>query len=113
MKSLPPNENPLDRLLLPSIDESVRREYQIRWADQEGDMALAQQSRESKGKFQDARENSNAIREQGGKELAEQWETEAKFPESLREDLTQVEGTFSRFLDRDNCYKRYRQRTAK
>jgi hypothetical protein len=113
VKSSPPNDNPLDKLLLPLIDESVRREYQIRQAEQQGDTALAEQLRNSKSKLQEAREKANAAREQGNEDLAEQWETEAKFLETLRADVTQDEGAYSRFLDRDDWYERDRQRTAK
>jgi hypothetical protein len=113
VQNAPPNENPLDKLLLPLVDESVRNQYRIREAEQRGDTALANELRASKSNLQKAKEQAEAARMTGDEELSEKWEDEAKILESLRADVTQDEGSYSRFLDRDDWYERDRQRTAK
>jgi hypothetical protein len=40
------------------------------------------------------------------------WDQEADFYSTLRADATQDEGTYSRFLDRDDWYERDRQRIS-
>jgi hypothetical protein len=113
VRSAPTNENPLDQLLLPLIDESVRKQYQLRQAEQNGDLELVQQLRDSKSKLQLAKEQANVAKLKGNEELANYWEEEARFLETLRADVTQDVGSYSRFLDRDDWYERDRQRTAK
>ena len=105
--------NPLDELLLPLIDESVRRQYLIRDAEQRGDMERVAQLKAAKSRRQTAKEFAETALDQGDKEQAAQWESEAQFLESLRADVTQDEGSYSRFLDRDEWYERERQATAK
>jgi hypothetical protein len=113
VQNAPPNENPLDKLLLPLIDESVRNQYRIREAEQQGDTTLANELRASRSNLQNAKEQAEAARMEGNERLAKQWEDEASFLETLRADVTQDEGSYSRFLDRDDWYERDRQRTAK
>jgi hypothetical protein len=108
----PANENPLDQLLLPLIDESVRKQYQLRQAEQNGDLELVKQLSASKSKLQLAKEKANVARINGNEDLARYWDDEARFLETLRADVTQDVGSYSRFLDRDDWYERDRQRTA-
>jgi hypothetical protein len=103
--------NPLDELLLPLIDESVRRQYLIRDAEQKGDIQLATELKESESRYQKAREQAEAANARG--DSAETWDSEANFLASLRADVTQDEGAYSRFLDRDDWYERDRQATAR
>lgn len=105
--------NPLDVLLLPLIDESVRRQYMIRDAEQRGDLERAAELKASKSRLQKAKEKAEAARKDGMEDLADEWDNEAEFLESLRADVTQDEGSYSRFLDRDDWYERDRQATAK
>lgn len=105
--------NPLDELLLPLIDESVRRQYRIREAKDRGDSEGIQALETFKSKRQLALEKAQEAREVGSDDSAEFWEAEAAFYESLRADVTQDEGTYSRFLDRDDWYERQRQQQAK
>lgn len=105
--------NPLDEMLLPLIDESVRRQYYIRDAEVRGDIERAAQLRAEKSKRQAALERAQEAREAGNPAAFERWETEAEFLESLRADVTQNEGSYSRFLDRDEWYEKDRQATAK
>jgi len=107
------NENPLDKLLLPLIDESVRNQYKIREAERQGDMNLVNELKKSKSNLLRAREQAELARTAGDEDRASEWEEEARFLESLRADVTQDEGSYSRFLDRDAWYERDRQRTAK
>jgi hypothetical protein len=104
--------NALDRLLLPLIDESVRREYYIRQAVQQGDLELAQELESSKSMRQIAKEKLEQARMAGDQEGVAYWQNEVNLYASLRADVTQDEGSYSRFLDRDEWYERERLRTA-
>ena len=106
------NMNALDQLLLPLIDESVRREYYIRQAVQNGDLELAQELESSKSMRQIAKEKAAQAKEEGELKVAAYWEKEANLYSSLRADVTQDEGAYSRFLDRDEWYERDRRKTA-
>jgi hypothetical protein len=105
--------NPLDDLLLPLIDEPVRRQYMIRDAEQRGDLERVAELKASTSGLQEAREKAEAARNEGADDVAARWENEAEVLESLRADVTQDEGSYSRFLDRDDWYERNRQATAK
>jgi len=113
VRKAPASENPLDKLLLPLIDESVRNEYYIREAERRGDLSLANELKARRSDRQKAREQVDAARRDGNEVLAEEWENEAEFLEGLRADVTQDEGSYSRFLDKDDWYERDRQRNAK
>ena len=106
-------ENPLDKLLLPRIDESVRNEYKIRDALRLGDVNLVDELKAKRSNLQKAKEKAAAAMNEGNENLANKWDNEAQFLETLRADVTQDEGEYSRFLDRDDWYERDRQRTAK
>ena len=97
---------------MPLIDESVRNEYNIREAERRGDFSLANDLRNNKSDRQKAKEQVEAARREGNEDVAKEWENEAEFLESLRADVTQDEGSYSRFLDRDDWYERDRQRIA-
>jgi hypothetical protein len=112
VRKAPVNENPLDKLLLPLIDESVRNEYNVRDAERRGDLNLANELKAKRSNRQKAKEKVDAARRDGNEDLAEKWESEAKFQEALRADVTQDEGSYSRFLDKDDWYERDRQKTA-
>ena len=113
VRQSPANANPLDALLLPLIDESVRRQYRIRDAELRGDLELAKELREAKSSRQVAKERATEALANDRVEVAEAWEQEADFLGSLRADVTQDEGSYSRFLDKDDWYERERQKTAK
>lgn len=104
--------NPLDDLLLPLIDESVRRQFLIRDAELQGDFQLANELKSMKSRRQMALEKAEAARNNGNDDLSDYFESESEFLESLRADITQDEGGYSRFLDRDDWYERDRQATA-
>ncbi len=112
VRKAPVSENPLDKLLLPLIDESVRNEYNIREAERSGDFDLANQLRVKKSNRQKAKERAEIARREGNEDAAKEWESEAEFLEALRADVTQDEGSYSRFLDKDDWYERDRKRTA-
>jgi len=101
---------PLDDLLLPLIDESVRSQYRIRDAEERGDTQLAQELRARQSRRAQAQERAARA---GSDEEAAQWESEAEFWQSLRADASQDEGSYSRWLDRDEWYERTRQQQAK
>jgi len=105
--------NPLDELLLPLIDEAVRRQYLIRDAERRGDVQRAAELRVSKSRRLTALEKAQAARNNGDGDLADSLDSESAFLETLRADITQDEGAYSRFLDRDDWYERDRQKTAK
>ena len=106
-------ENPLDKLLLPCIDKSVRNEFIIREAKRCGDVNRENELKAKISNLQKAKEKAAVAMEEKNLFLAQQWDNEAKFFEALRADVTQDEGAYSRSLDRDDWYERERQRTAK
>jgi hypothetical protein len=104
--------NALDDLLLPLVDESVRNEYFIREAERRGDLDRVAELKDSKSRRQVAKEKAEEARRAGVEDVADWWETEAEFLATLRADPTQDEGSYSRFLDRDEWYERTRQNNA-
>eukprot|EP00591_Stephanopyxis_turris_P008388 CAMPEP_0195511376 /NCGR_PEP_ID=MMETSP0794_2-20130614/3715_1 /TAXON_ID=515487 /ORGANISM="Stephanopyxis turris, Strain CCMP 815" /LENGTH=805 /DNA_ID=CAMNT_0040638957 /DNA_START=205 /DNA_END=2622 /DNA_ORIENTATION=- len=108
-----PNSAPLDKLILPLMDESVRRQYQIRLAEQSGDFDTANELRNQRSERQIAKELSEAAQNDGNEMLAQMWQEEAEFRGDLRADVTQDEGSYSRFLDKDDWYERDRVSRAK
>jgi len=105
--------NPLDKLLIPLVDESVRRQYLIRDAELKGDNDLARELKNNRSDRQKAQEAAEQARALGQDDVAAQLEDEAMLLESLRADVTQDEGSYSRFLDRDDWYERERLKHAK
>jgi hypothetical protein len=105
--------NPLDDLLLPLVDESVRRQYQMRDAELRGDTELVRELQNEKSLRQVAKEKAEQARETGVDDVADWWDREADMYSDLRADVTQDEGSYSRFLDRDDWYERTRQTQAK
>ena len=92
------NPNALDELLVPLIDESVRRQYLIRDAERRGDMERVKELESVKSKRQMAKEQAEEARLVGAEDLARKWDEEAELYSSLRADVTQDEGSYSRFL---------------
>jgi hypothetical protein len=105
--------NPLDKLLLPLIDESVRRQYLIRDAELRQDNEALEQLKSEKSRRQMAKEKAEEARQAGSEDVAAWWENEADLYEGLRADVTQDEGSYSRFLDKDEWYERDRLARAK
>lgn len=99
-------QNPLDRMLLPLIDESVRRQFLIREAKLKGDEARVKLLQQDKSMRQLAKEKAELASDD---DVALAWEEEAEFYASLRADVTQDEGSYSSFLDRDEWYERDRR----
>jgi len=105
--------NSLDDLLVPLVDESVRRQILMRDAELRGYMETLEQLRNEKTKRQIAKEKAEEARMRGEEDVAEWWEAEAELYGDLRADVTQDEGSYSRFLDRDDWYERTRRQQAK
>lgn len=103
----------LDNILLPFIDESVRRQYRIRDAERRGDFKEANALRDEISPRQRALEEAQAARDAGLEERAIQLEEEAELYKALRADFTQDEGSYSKFLDRDDWYERETQARIK
>mmetsp|Transcript_33614 Transcript_33614/g.70682 ORF Transcript_33614/g.70682 Transcript_33614/m.70682 type:complete len:904 (-) Transcript_33614:36-2747(-) len=103
----------LDNILLPLIDESVRRQYQIRDAEQRKDFEEANRLRSEVSPRQVALESAQKAREEGLDEEAARLEEEAELYKILRADVTQDEGAYSRYLDRDDWYERETQARIK
>ena len=59
-----------------------------------------------------AKEKAARAADEGEPEVAKYWEQEAEVYGSLRADVTQDEGSYSRFLDADEWYERERRKTA-
>lgn len=104
---------PLDVLLLPLIDESVRRLFLIRDAERRQDFDTVRELKDQKSRRQAVLELANEAKEVGNDDAAALWETEAEFYASLRADVTQDEGSYSRFMDQDEWYARDRLAIAK
>ena len=102
----------LDELLVPLIDESIRRQYRIRDAERRRDYAEADSLRSLSSPRQIAIERAQQARDDGNEEEARRME-EAEFYKSLRADATQDESSYSRFLDRDEWYERETQARIK
>mmetsp|Transcript_28076 Transcript_28076/g.68252 ORF Transcript_28076/g.68252 Transcript_28076/m.68252 type:complete len:203 (-) Transcript_28076:305-913(-) len=128
--------NPLDELLLPLIDESVRRQYKIRDAIRRGDLEEAERLQSTKSQRQVVMEQLDMAKAEVVASLAsdgddgesndssssnpdllldevERLQSELELLDSLKQDVTQDDGAYSRFLDRDAWYEQDRQRTAK
>jgi hypothetical protein len=103
----------LDELLVPLIDESIRRQYRIRDAERRRDYAEADSLRSLSSPRQIAIERAQQARDDGNEEEAIRMEEEAEFYKSLRADATQDESSYSRFLDRDEWYERETQARIK
>mmetsp|Transcript_17405 Transcript_17405/g.25138 ORF Transcript_17405/g.25138 Transcript_17405/m.25138 type:complete len:692 (-) Transcript_17405:122-2197(-) len=104
---------PLDELLLPLIDESVRRQYLIRDAELRQDWDTVRQLEAQKSRRQIAKENAEEAWYYDDEEEALRWEAEADFLENIRADVTQDEGSYSRFLDKDEWYEENNRNLAK
>jgi hypothetical protein len=102
----------LDELLLPLIDESVRSQYRIRQAQKNGDLAEMQRLQASRSQRVLAQQRAEDLYARGDIESAQYYESEVAFLKSLRADPTQDEGSYSRFLDRDEWYERNRRRNV-
>ena len=105
-------ENPLDALLIPLIDETVRKDYTIREAIKRNDMSLVEELISKKSNRQQVQERLELAQACGNTPLVEQLENELKVLDVVRADVTQDEGSYSRFLDKDDWYENDRQRTA-
>jgi hypothetical protein len=112
-QSDPLDPNPLDTLLLPLIDESVRRQFLIRAAEKRGDMDELLRLESEKSRRQQALELAEVARDAGDDQAAARWLQEADLYSNLRADVTQDEGSYSRFLDRDDDYEQNLRAIAK
>lgn len=111
------NEEPreldiLDEKLLPLIDESVRRQILVREAVARGDTDEASELQKFRSRRQLAKEKSDIAESEGKKDLAKMWNEEADFYATLRADVTQDEGRYSEYLDRDEWYERTRRKIS-
>jgi hypothetical protein len=112
-KSNGQSPGPLDALLLPLIDESVRRQFLIRDAERRQDFDTVRELKDQKSRRQAVLEMADEAKDAGNDDAAAVWETEAEFYASLRADVTQDEGSYSRFMDQDEWYARDRLAIAK
>jgi len=96
----------LDDILLPLVDESVRRRYLVRDAERRGALEEAEALRREASPRQSASEDAERAREEGLNDEADRLEEEARLYAALRADVTQDEGAYDRFLDRDDWYER-------
>jgi hypothetical protein len=101
-----PTPSILDEIMLPLIDETVRRQYKIRDAERRGDFEGANALRSLASSQYVALERAQRAREDGLVDEALRMEEEAELYRSLRADATQDELAYSRYLDRDEWYER-------
>ena len=121
----PPPPSILDEILLLLIDESVRRQYRIRDAERRKDFREADALRNEVSARQVALERAQQARDQQGlslnggssddniDEAIRLAEEEAELYKALRADITQDEGSYDRYLDRDEWYERETQARIK
>ena len=100
----------LDEMLIPYIDESVRYEYKLRTAQRSGDTSTLQELEQQQSLRSKARFNSKNAEASNDDSSKEYWDRETEFYSSLRADVSQDVGSYSKFLDRDEWYERDRQR---
>jgi hypothetical protein len=104
------NPSMLDDLLLPLLDEAVRREVLMQKAINDGDWEMLQtlsDKKSKRGRIRDAIEKAKRIGDQ--KAVAELWQQLDQLT-SARADATQDEGSYDRFLDADEWYVEQRRR---
>jgi PAB1-binding protein PBP1 len=85
----------------------------IRDAEIRQDYDALEQLQSEKSRRQIAKEKAEQARNEGSDDVADWWENEADLYEGLRADITQDEGSYSRFLDKDEWYERDRLARAK
>jgi len=100
--------NSLDRLLIPLVDEAVRRDYLIREARKRKDSEALDKLTKNCSKRQIAMMLARMARNEGKNDIAKIWEEEADLLKTLRADITQDENSYSSFLDKDEWYERQR-----
>ena len=103
----------LDALLLPLMDEAVRRDVQLKRARRDQDWTAvaeleAQSSASARGKTRRALEA--ALKDGSDDATIASLRQELALQTALRADVTQDEGDYSRFLDKDDWYERDRRR---
>merc|ERR1719232_1673688 len=107
------NHRMLDQMLLPFVDEIARRQYNIRAAAEQGNTQKANELRQRKSKrhglfdqLQDAKRSYSSSKQQ--EERVNYLKNEFEFYTSLRADVTQDEGSYDPYLDKDEAYERQR-----
>jgi len=105
----------LDEMLIPLVDETIRRQYRIRDAERRNDLQEVERLRKEASPRQVALERLQQAKEEeellgiDNEEAIRLAKEEAELYKSLRADITQDEGAYSRFLDRDDWYERETQ----
>ena len=100
----------LDDLLLPIMDEAVRRDILTAQAYDAGDYEEVQRLVAGKSRRQELLEAIQAAEQAGNDEYAERLRNDLDLATELRADFTQDEGSYSRFLDKDEWYEAQRRR---
>ena len=105
----------LDEMLIPLVDETIRRQYRIRDAERRNDQQEVERLRNEASPRQVALERSQQAKEEeellgiDNQEAIRLAEEEAELYKALRADITQDEGEYSQYLDRDDWYERETQ----
>jgi len=105
----------LDEMLIPLVDETIRRQYRIRDAERRNDIQEVERLRKEASPRQEALERLQQAKEEeellgiDNEEAIRLAEEEAELYKALRADITQDEGAYSQYLDRDEWYERETQ----
>mmetsp|Transcript_6327 Transcript_6327/g.8387 ORF Transcript_6327/g.8387 Transcript_6327/m.8387 type:complete len:467 (+) Transcript_6327:34-1434(+) len=99
----------LDKMLLPLMDEKVRRAIQVQQAVAQGNYELAVQLESNKSERQIVSEQLERAKNQGITELVERLEERIFLLESAKMDITLDEGTYQKDLDADEWYLQNRK----
>jgi len=105
----------LDEMLIPLVDETIRRQYRIKDAKRRNDIQEVERLRNEASPRQVALERLQQAKEEeellgiDNEEAIRLAEEEAELYKALRADITQDEGAYSQYLDRDDWYERETQ----
>jgi len=99
----------LEEMLLPMMDEAVRRAVLLQRALERGDYETAVELSGNKSERQVVIEQLAVAKGQNNMELAERLQERLNVLKEIRADYTQDEGSYQRDLDQDEWYWRNRQ----
>ena len=105
-------DGPVDALLLPLVDEIVRREVRIEAALRDGDVGGAARLIAGKSDRHKARDRARAASAGGDLAAEASARSEDAILTAIRADVTQEPGSYDPYLDQDRWYEEQRRRLS-
>lgn len=105
-------DDSIEDVILPQLDEIVRREVQIVRAVQAGDLQLANFLTNAKSDRHKAYDEAKQARRDEDLPVEAQAQTAFNLLTATRADPTQDPGSYDRYLDKDDWYEEQRRRTS-